>query len=256
MKFMLHEIRFLLAGLAFGFACMPAILWYADINYDIHLFVYHSNTLDSFYREIYTRLDDPQVWFYLLAPYLLLRLTLLLFRSTTRHTRITTPVAHAAVSDCEDMVRTLITQGSDINTANRHGQTPLHLAADQGNSGVARTLLELGAMVDVPETASGYTPLHYAAGHGHTDLCELLIRYGADPDTLTGNMESPLHLAIEKGRTGVVGVLLKYHARLDIKNSNGLTPLQQAENLRNSEIVNLINQHLSETWPYLQMSHR
>lgn len=255
MKFIRDEISFLLAGLASGFACMPAILWQINISYDIQLIVYHANSLESFYREIYARLDDPLVWFYLLVPYLLLRLTLLLFRSTTRRTRITTPLAHAT-GDCEDMVRNLITQGSDINAANHHGQTPLHLAADQGNSSVARTLLELGAMVDAAETASGYTPLHYAAGHGHTDLCELLIRYGADPDMLTGNMESPLHLAIEKGQTGVVGVLLKYHARLDIKNSHGMTPLQQAENLKNSEIANLINQHLRETWPYLQISRR
>jgi ankyrin repeat protein len=69
-------------------------------------------------------------------------------------------------------------------------------------------------------------------------------------------MESPLHLAIKKGRAGVVGVLLKYHARLDIKNKSGLTPLQQAEHLEYWEIVNLINQHISETWPYLQISHR
>jgi hypothetical protein len=254
MKFILHEIRFLLSGLAFGLAFMPAILWYSHFKYDIQVFVYNANTLDAFYREIYTRLDDPLVWFCLLIPYLLLRLTLLLFRSKAPRSLAISPLAHAVARGNEDMVRTLIKQGSDINAGNRNAQTPLHLAANQGNCGVARILLEQGAMVDVAETATGYTPLHHAAGHGHTDLCELLIRFGADPDTLTGNMDSPLHLAVEKGRTGVVGTLLKYRANLNIKNSNGMTPLQLAEHLKNREVVNLINQHLSDAWPYLQIS--
>jgi len=66
----------------------------------------------------------------------------------------------------------------------------LRLAVNQGNSSIVKLLLEQGAMVDAVETAAGYTPLHCAAGHGHTDLCELLIRYGADPDAVTGNLDS------------------------------------------------------------------
>ena len=223
MNLILHEIRLLLSGLAFGFAFMPAIIWYVNFKYDLHLIVYNKISFDEFYREIYTRLDAPQIWFSLLLPYLLLRLILLLYSSKAPHPLTT---------------------------------TPLHQAAEQGNSDVVKILIEQGAMVDAVETASDYTPLHYAAGKGHTNLCELLIRFGADPDALTVNMESPLHLAIKKGRAGVVGVLLKYHARLDIKNKSGLTPLQQAEHLEYWEIVNLINQHISETWPYLQISHR
>jgi len=224
MKLILHEIRLLLSGLAFGFALMPALLWYMNYKYGIHLIVVNANSLDGFYREIYTGLDDLQTWFCLLIPYLLLRPILLFYRFNAPHPNLAT--------------------------------TPLHLAAQQGDSDIVRILLEEGAMVDAVETSTGYTPLHYAAGQGHSDLCELLIRFGADPDALTGNQDSPLHLAIEKGRAGVVGVLLKYHARLDIKNKFGLTPMQQAERLEYREIVNLINQHINETWPYLQISHR
>jgi ankyrin len=148
----------------------------------------------------------------------------------------------------------LLKEGSDINGANKNAQTPLHLAADDGNSSVVRILLEHGAIVDAIETAAGYTPLHYAAARGHAEACEILIRFGADHDALTRNQDSPLHLAIEQGRAGVVAVLLKYRARLDTKNKNDMTPLQLAEHLNNKEIANLINQHLSESWPYLQIS--
>jgi hypothetical protein len=254
MKFLLHEVRLLLSSLLFGLVFVPAILWYLYFNFDIYLIVNNEVSIDMFYRQIYTRLDEPLVWFWLLLPYLLLRVVLLLFRSKTPPPRATTPLAQAASRGCEDTVRTLLEQGSDINAGNRHGQTPLHLAASQGNSSLIRLLLEQGAMVDATESVAGYTPLHYAVVQGHADMCELLIRYGADPDALTGDLVSPLHLAIEKGRTGVVGILLKYRARLDVRDKNGLTPLQLAQKLNNKEIVNLINQHLRIAWPYLQMS--
>lgn len=254
MKFLLHEVRFLLSGLLFGLAFVPAILWYIYFKFDTYLIVYNADSIESFYRNIYTRLTEPQVWFWLLVPYLLLRLARLLFQSKTPRPQATTPLAQAAARGREDMVRTLLAQGSDINAGNSHGQTPLHLAADQGNSGIVRLLLEQGAEVDAVETAAGCTPLHYAAGHGHSDVCELLIRYGADPDALTGNLDSPLHLAIQKGRAGVVGVLLKYRARLDVRSKDGMTPLQQAQHLKNREIVTLIEQHLRVAWPYLQIS--
>ena len=108
--------------------------------------------------------------------------------------------------------------------------------------------------MNVVGTNSGCTPLHYAASLGHVDLCELLIRYGADTDAKTSKLETPLHLAIARGHAEVVALLLKYNARLDIRDKNGMMPLQQAETIKISEIVTLINQHLSEVWPYLLIS--
>jgi ankyrin repeat protein len=98
--------------------------------------------------------------------------------------------------------------------------------------------------------------LHYAASLGYVDLCELLVRYGADTDAQTARMETSLHLAIAKEHSGVVALLLKYQARLNFRDRNGMTPLQQAENIRNREIVALIKQHLAEVWPYLLISRR
>lgn len=254
MKLLLREVRSLISGALFGLAFVPAILWYIYFKFNTYLIVYNEVTIEMFYRNIFTRLDEPLVWFWLLVPYLLLRLTRLLFRSIAPRPRVTPPLPQAAARGSKDMIRALLTQGGDINARNSHGQTLLHLAANQGNSDVVRLLLEQGALVDVVENISGYTPLHCAAGHGNADLCELLIRYGADPDALTGKLDSALHLAIQKRRPGVVGVLLKYRARLDIRNKDGMTPLQLAEHLENREIVTLINQHLSVAWPYLQLS--
>jgi ankyrin repeat protein len=154
-----------------------------------------------------------------------------------------------------DTIKSPIPQNKDINARNIRGQTPLHLASAENNNDAVKLLLESGAEVDAVATNSGCTSLHYAASLGHVDLCESLIRYGADTDSQTARLGTPLHLAIARGYPEVVTLLLKYRARLDIRNKNGMTPLQQAENAGNSEIVALIKRYLSESWPYLLISH-
>ena len=155
-----------------------------------------------------------------------------------------------------DTIKSLIAQGVDINARNVRGHAPMHLATAKGLGDIVQVLLENGAEVNVVRTDSGCTSLHYAASLGHVDLCELLVRYGADTDAQTARLETALHLAIANRHREVVAILLKYRARLDIRDKNGLTPLQQAENSQNREMVTLIEQHLSEAWPYLLISCR
>ena len=61
-----------------------------------------------YYRDIDTRLDEPLVWFWLLAPCLLLRQTRLLFRSKTPRPQTNTPLSLAATRGREDTLRTLL----------------------------------------------------------------------------------------------------------------------------------------------------
>lgn len=254
MKIILHEIRLLLSGLLFGGLFMPALLWFLNLKHGVHLAGINSHSVDSFYRQFYSGLDNPLAWPLLLAPYLLHRLIRLLFSPRSPRAAAAAPLEQAAIEGHMDHIKNLIAHGNDINTRNLRGQTPLLLAAEMGNSEVVQLLLENGAEVDAGATDSGYTPLHHAARRGHIALCELLIRYGADPDRQTARLETPLHLAVASGHAGVVALLLKYQARLDIRDTQGMTPLQQAEITKHAEIVTLIRQHLNEVWPYLLIS--
>jgi ankyrin repeat protein len=73
--------------------------------------------------------------------------------------------------------------------------TPLHVAAHNGHTDLAKLLYEKGADVKAtgaysacpPCTAliictekDGWTPLHVGAQKGHTDLAKLLLEKGAD----------------------------------------------------------------------------
>ena len=254
MEIILREIRLLFSGLLFGGLFIPALLWFLNFKHGVHLAGLNSHSVYSFYRDFYTGLDNPLFWSLLLVPYLLHSLIRLLFSPSAPRALAPAPLEQATLNGQGETIRNLIERGDDINARNNRGYTPLHLAATRGNSEVVQLLLENGAEVNAVATDSGCTPLHYAASLGHVELCELLVRYGADPDAQTAMLETPLHLAVASGHAEVVALLLKYHARLDIRDKNGMTPLQQAETVNKREIVTLINQHLSEVWPYLIIS--
>lgn len=84
----------------------------------------------------------------------------------------------AKVGDA-DVVRRLIKAGADINTTDRFGNTPLHLAIDNRNPRVANLLIEDGADIDAVG-AFGNTPLHLSLYSGQDDTTTRLLAKGAD----------------------------------------------------------------------------
>jgi Ankyrin repeats (3 copies) len=132
---MLREIRILLSVLLLGCLHMPALLWFLNFKHGIHLAIFTSPSLDSFYREFYAGLDNPLVWPLLIAPYL----------SSAPRATATEPLEQATLKGQAETTKGLIAQGKDINARNIRGQTPLHLATAKGNSDVVQLLLENGA---------------------------------------------------------------------------------------------------------------
>ncbi len=79
-----------------------------------------------------------------------------------------------------------------INTPNEEGQTPLHLACNEGHLEAAKALLELKADVNSKNRKRyGVTPLHLAAHSGSSDLVLLLLQRGADIDATKTNSQYP-----------------------------------------------------------------
>ena len=79
--------------------------------------------------------------------------------------------------------------------------TPLHYAAKEGHTEVAKILLEKQAAID-PLDENECTPLHHAAQWGHTATVKLLLENKASIDKVGGYMEGrPLHYASKEGNT-------------------------------------------------------
>ena len=89
-----------------------------------------------------------------------------------------------------DGVEACLRMTAEPNVPDANGETPLHLAARHGHTGIVRRLIEAGADPAVGNPR-GETSLHVAAHHKHADCCLELIAGGADPGRLDGKGRKP-----------------------------------------------------------------
>ena len=125
-----------------------------------------------------------------------------------------TPLHLAAENGHTDLARLLIDEGADLAATDERQWTPLHFAAINGYSKLARLLIEKGADLNA-RSLDQWTPLHFAAAHGHTDLARLLIEKGADPHAKNNSGWIPLDFADLNHYSGVADLLAtagRWHA--------------------------------------------
>lgn len=116
----------------------------------------------------------------------------------------------AAANDSVDqfklLVDYLILQEADFDL-DRHfarGETPLHIAAKNGNLQHVAYLIQLAAKFDCVDVG-GQTPLHLAAREGHSAVVELLLICGADPSKRSSSTQLAFELVDSKDKkTGKV----------------------------------------------------
>jgi len=123
-----------------------------------------------------------------------------------------------------------------VNAQLPFGATPLHMAAEAGQYGIADLLLEKGAKVDLNAAAEmgrtddvdrllvaepgtvnqkggsfGYTPLHSATSKGYSDLARLLIVRGADVNATDEMYEkTPMGEALYYGNESMARLLHRH----------------------------------------------
>jgi ankyrin repeat protein len=106
-----------------------------------------------------------------------------------------TPLLRATRCGNQDASVLLLQRGSDVNTHNWVGLTPLHYAVWEQDPMLCRIFLAAGADVnafytvksasyrDVKESyGEGYTPLKYIANGANVELIMTLLQAGADPN--------------------------------------------------------------------------
>ena len=113
--------------------------------------------------------------------------------------------------DCSRVV-TLLEEGSDINSLDKHGQTALMNAAYRGDVKLVRVLVDHGAKLD--HTAKyRLTALMLAVINNHKEIVEILVTAGADTQ-LKGSKgyfeRTPLEYAEEQGKNDIANILRRY----------------------------------------------
>ena len=122
----------------------------------------------------------------------------------------TQTLSEAALSGNLAGVKRQLDRGTDINTKDPDGWTPLMVAADQGKLEVVKILLDRGADVNVKD-AYGWTPLMLALEHEPT--VRILVAKGADVNAKNSHGLTPLMLAVRRGYTEVADFLKKHGAK-------------------------------------------
>ncbi|BAF30220.1 uncharacterized protein [Oryza sativa Japonica Group] len=113
--------------------------------------------------------------------------------------------------------------GLDVNSGSHRGETPILLAACDGDINVLIYLLDHGGDPAIPN-AGGFMPLHYAAEYGHVDVVRLLLSKGVHVDPLNYS-GAPLHLATANDHDQVAKVLLEHGADPNRVVNHVLSPL-------------------------------
>eukprot|EP01098_Paradermamoeba_levis_P013385 TRINITY_DN6092_c0_g1_i2.p1 TRINITY_DN6092_c0_g1~~TRINITY_DN6092_c0_g1_i2.p1 ORF type:complete len:378 (+),score=121.33 TRINITY_DN6092_c0_g1_i2:152-1135(+) len=92
----------------------------------------------------------------------------------------------------------LICCGADLHSKNKEGNTPLHVAAESGNVGVAICLVNAGCDINSQSNRKANTPLHLAVIAKHENMALVLTELGANLSLLNKDNNSPLSYAKSK----------------------------------------------------------
>ncbi len=112
----------------------------------------------------------------------------------------------------------------------------LYFAASRGDVADVRTLISQGADVNEQET-NGFTSLMAAALEGHTEIVQLLINEGADVNRQGSNGGTALINSSLRGHIEVVKLLL--NAGADVKSESGIRAFFHAAASGHTQIVRL-----------------
>ncbi|XP_053917614.1 kinase D-interacting substrate of 220 kDa isoform X5 [Cuculus canorus] len=186
------------------------------------------------------------------------------------------PALKALLEKCRDVdERNELPPGNLCGAVSMNGQTPLMLAAEQGNLEIVQELLKKGANCNLEDADNwtalisaakeghtavvaellnhnvnlehrdlgGWTALMWASYKGRTEVARLLLEKGANPN-ITGMQYSvyPIIWAAGRGHSDIVHLLLQYGAKVNCSDKYGTTPLVWAARKGHLECVKYLLQ--------------
>eukprot|EP01069_Polyplicarium_translucidae_P001548 Polyplicarium_translucidae@DN1709_c0_g1_i1.p1 len=118
-----------------------------------------------------------------------------------------------------------------VNATNEDGMSPLHRAAQNGNTEVIKFLIDNNANPRVT-SKSGETPLHVAAFHRNKDAMAALLKTAAKEDINSQDKQhgmTPVHVAVYRGSPAIADMLLTAGADPTIPDKYGQNALEMAK---------------------------
>ena len=132
-------------------------------------------------------------------------------------------LAAAQIGDESLVKQLLLNDKAKADPKDSRWQTPLMLAAEQGNEAIVKLLLESGSATKSRDK-TGRTPLGLAARNGHEAVVKILLDNGAAIESKDENGHNSLMLAVVNGSEAIVKLLLDNGAAFESKDEHNRTP--------------------------------
>ncbi len=137
-----------------------------------------------------------------------------------------------------DEVKARIAMGEKVNVRDKgyDGNSPLHIAVENGNAEIIEVLLRAGAKTNIKNFAK-QTPIMLLDQDSTPEIANMLLRHGAKIKFLDANKNTALHGAVEYASPEVVQLLINAGVNVNAKNKEGRTALMNAVESGNLEAV-------------------
>lgn len=117
--------------------------------------------------------------------------------------------------DLENFKNIISRSRHSVNTRDNSQSTPLHIAAQYGQTEMAELLVKNGADTTARDNSQN-TPLHIAAKYSQGKIAELLVKNGVNVNALNKEKKSPLSCTFEAyNDTGIPQLLISHGGRLN-----------------------------------------
>ncbi|XP_072031055.1 dynein axonemal heavy chain 12-like [Amphiura filiformis] len=137
------------------------------------------------------------------------------------------PLLQAVAGNHQECVDILLQHGANIRCQFCNGWSLMHEVACQGNTVMARHLLDAGAPLDLADDF-GIKPVFTAAQYGRVECLRLILERGGDANTQAYDKATPLYLAAQEDYPQCIEVLLSHGANANLETEDGLKPLHAA----------------------------
>lgn len=128
-----------------------------------------------------------------------------------------------------------------LSARDRHGYTPAHWVALNGNVEMMRYLIERSAPIDLPCLGTqGPRPIHWACRKGHAAVVQVMLQAGVNVNAADFKGLTPLHVACMYGRTATAAYLLGMGALNHLTDINGDTALHWAAYKGHADLMRLL----------------
>uniref|UniRef100_UPI003AAFE9B9 kinase D-interacting substrate of 220 kDa B isoform X2 n=1 Tax=Centroberyx gerrardi TaxID=166262 RepID=UPI003AAFE9B9 len=165
---------------------------------------------------------------------------------TTTSLKLTTLAIQSLFSYVEEenlaAIKAHLDKFREVDSRSDNGQTPLMVAAEQGNLEIVQELIRRGANVNLDDVDC-WTALISAAKEGHIEVVRELLENNANLEHRDMGGWSALMWAAYKGRTAVAQMLLEKGANPNITGQYSVYPIIWAAGRGHGEIVHLLLQH-------------